>query len=75
MINCGHHPASQAHMTYDQYRHSVSRLFGEIEKYLNATSKTKLFWLENTAPPLREVLVYWFPVSESVFVENPHSNS
>jgi hypothetical protein len=44
-------------MTYEKYRGAVGGLFGALNKYINGNSKTNLFWLENTAPPLRQD--YW----------------
>lgn len=58
VFNCGHHPASQHHYTYDRYKESVRKMLRapEVEKAKD-NSKTSFFWLENTAQPLRQD--YW----------------
>jgi hypothetical protein len=53
IINCGHHPASQDHYSYDKYDSTVNKLFDTFIKK-NVTNFAKLIWLENTAPPLRQ---------------------
>lgn len=61
VINCGHFPAQSAHYTFGQFRDVISRL---LEKVANTgilnlppaggASPTTMFWLENTAQPLRQ---------------------
>ena len=53
VINCGHHPASGEHYSYKKYQQSVSSFINNFNQ-LQLVEKSRLFWLENTAPPLRE---------------------
>lgn len=53
IINCGHHPASQSHFSYELYEKAVNNLLNHLEA-INCTSRLKLFWVENTAQPLRQ---------------------
>ena len=61
IVNCGHHPASQAHYTYYMYKTVVSNLFDSFESE-KVYEKAQLFWLENTGPLLRQD--YWVIVKE-----------
>jgi hypothetical protein len=55
VLNCGHHPASGAHWTYEEFNHSMNLLVRGIHS-LEAMRETPqlLFWLESTAQPLRQ---------------------
>lgn len=50
IINCGHHPAAAEHFTYADYTSKVKEFIGNFKQI----QKTRLFWLENTAPPIRQ---------------------
>lgn len=50
VINCGHHPASKEHYSYSKYKSDVRLFIDEIISHRN----TRIFWMENTAPPLRQ---------------------
>ena len=55
IFNCGHHPASRFHYKYEKYRNAVYNMIHEIPVQLAIKNgKTKFFWLENTAQPLRQ---------------------
>ena len=55
VFNCGHHPASRFHYTYEKYRSAVYNLVHEASvQQAIQNGKTKFFWLENTAQPLRQ---------------------
>ena len=52
IANCGHHPAAAEHFTYLEYTSKVNNFLLELHQHHR---RTRLFWLENTAPPLRQV--------------------
>lgn len=53
IMNCGHHPAATSHFGYQKYDNEVNKLFNRA-KVLGLGAKVKMFWLENTAQPLRQ---------------------
>ena len=53
IVNCGHHPAATSHYTYEFFRNSVTNMVTNFKRF-NIESQTKLFWLQNTAQPLRQ---------------------
>ena len=60
VMNCGHFPAQSAHYTFGQFRDTIQRLIGKIQSSQVLVPKvglpipTTIFWLENTAQPLRQ---------------------
>jgi hypothetical protein len=62
LINCGHFPAQSAHYSFGQFRNVIEKLLLKVaaSEILNpistvsGPSPTTLFWLENTAQPLRQ---------------------
>jgi hypothetical protein len=58
ILNCGHHPASHSHYSFHQYSEAVNKLFFILNahaKHIDDPKKRgKIFWLENSAQPLRE---------------------
>jgi hypothetical protein len=53
IMNCGHHPAATSHFSYDQFRVQVGNSFMQFSQY-NVFKTARVFWLENTAQPLRQ---------------------
>ena len=54
IMNCGHHPASKDHFSFQRFRSAVKLLL-QSERVADAKkSNTHFFWLENTAQPLRQ---------------------
>jgi len=53
VMNCGHHPAATSHFSYEKFRNSVGGLLFALS-HNNIFKSTRVFWLENTAQPLRQ---------------------
>lgn len=60
IMNCGHFPAQSAHYTFGQFRDVIQTLISRMSKVdlftplVGNPFPTTLFWLENTAQPLRQ---------------------
>ena len=53
VMNCGHHPAATSHWGYQLFEDVTTNLFRRF-KELNTEKSLQLYWLENTAQPLRQ---------------------
>ncbi len=53
VLNCGHHTAKSIEFPYHVYRELIKTLSKNLE-YTPVVSKSKLFYLENSAVPLRQ---------------------
>lgn len=51
VVNCGHHPASSLHYSFEKFDKTTAVFFREVKEYQKEDSV--LIWLENTAQPLR----------------------
>lgn len=60
VMNCGHFPAQSAHYSFGQFRDTIQKLMGKIvesqvlEPKVGLPVPTTIFWVENTAQPLRQ---------------------
>jgi hypothetical protein len=59
VINCGHHPASKLHYSYDKYHNAVSDLLDiihgrKLKAEEDGTKWPFVLWLDITAQPLRQ---------------------
>jgi hypothetical protein len=60
VLNCGHFPATTSHYTFGQFRDVIQNMLGKMiqaELFVPLVGNpwpTTLFWLENTAQPLRQ---------------------
>jgi hypothetical protein len=53
VVNCGHHPASTSHFSYQRFRDDVGELMYQFA-HKDVFKSKRVFWLENTAQPLRQ---------------------
>lgn len=53
VVNCGHHPAATTHYSYSFFKTVVTNMFMNFKK-MAITEHSQIFWLENTAQPLRQ---------------------